>query len=60
MEAAKALLEDEAMFAEFVEAYQDLDEDCNQSLKGEIKNWKDAVRIKFVCFENLLELKFGT
>ena len=34
MEAAKALLEDETMFAEFVEAYQDLDKDCNQSLKG--------------------------
>ena len=55
MEAAKALLEDETMFAEFVEAYQDLDEDCNQSLKGDIKNWKDAVRSKFVCFEILLE-----
>ena len=37
MEAAKVLLEDEAMFAEFVELYQDLDEDCNQSPKGEIK-----------------------
>ena len=37
MEAAKALLEDEAMFAEFVEAYLNLDEDCNQSLQGEIK-----------------------